>query len=231
MPRNLFTANMKLSDLLFANYNLIFILSRFGIKLGFGEKTVEEVCLKYGVSTSFFLMIANVTTFENYYPEINEIQSLNVEELINYLHASHIYYREDKIKSIEKQLNNLYEDNKDYKIIFNRFFSEYKNEVINHFDYEEDIVFPYIKDLMHNKISVNYNINRFEKNHSNIEDKLDDLINILIKYLPVEGNDKKREEILFTVFLFSKDLYKHNLIEEKILIPWVKQIEEKYEQQ
>ncbi|MDR2085384.1 MAG: hemerythrin domain-containing protein [Bacteroidales bacterium] len=221
---------MKLSEMLFDNYNLIFVLSRFGIKLGFGEKTVEEVCKKYGISTSLFLMVTNVTTFDNYYPDNDEINSLNLEELINYLHASHTYYREDRIKAIEEKLNDLYLDNNDYKTIIGRFFSEYKNEVINHFDYEENIVFPYIKDLMHDKISVNYNINQFEKNHSNIEDKLDDLINILIKYIP-EEDDRKREDALFTIFIFAKDLNKHSLIENKILIPWVKQIETEHGQQ
>jgi len=231
MRSSLFTAKMKLSDMLFANYNLIFILSRFGIKLGFGEKTVEEVCAKHGVSTSLFLMISNVNTFDNYYPNNDELKSLNLKELISYLHASHVYYQEDRLQAIEENLDALYADNKDYKIIIGRFFSEYKNEVINHFNYEEKVVFPYINDLMNDKSSANYNIDQFEKNHSNIEDKLDDLINILIKYLPESGNDNKRADVLFTIFLFAKDLTKHSLIENKILTPWVKQIETGNERQ
>ena len=232
MSDKLFTAKMKLSDLLFANYNLILLLSRFGIKLGFGEKSVEDVCKQYAISTPLFLMIANVSTYEDYFPDEKEITSLNVNELINYLHSSHVYYLENKIDEIETQLKNLYPTNENgYGDMINRFFSEYKQEVSSHFDYEENVVFPYVKDLLEQKSIVNYHINQFEKNHSNIEDKLTDLINILIKYLPENTQNEDRETVLFTIFLLTKDLNRHTLIENKILVPCVKFIEEKYEQQ
>jgi regulator of cell morphogenesis and NO signaling len=222
---------MKLSDLLFADYNLVLTLSRFGIKLGFGEKNVEEVCQKHNVSAPLFLMVANVSAHNEYFPNNNEIASLDVNELINYLQASHTYYLEDKITSIETQLNGLFSESKEgYGEIINRFFSEYKNEVVNHFNYEENTVFPYVRNLLAQKTSVNYHINQFEKNHSNIEDKLTDLINILIKHLPESDKNRDRENVFFTVFLFARDLNKHTLIENKILIPCVQLIEDKYEQ-
>ncbi|MDR1180503.1 MAG: hemerythrin domain-containing protein [Bacteroidales bacterium] len=231
MKHGLFTAKMKLSDLLFADYNLILVLSRFGIKLGFGEKSVEEVCNKYHISSPLFLVVVNVSTYSEYFPDESEIVLLNVNELIDYLHASHIYYLEDKISSIEKQLKELYsKDEKRYGEMIERFFSEYKNEVVNHFSYEENTVFPYIRNLLKQNTKVNYHINQFEKNHSNIEDKLTDLINILIKYLPENERNKEKENALFNIFLFTKDLSKHILIENKVLVPCVKLIEEKYEQ-
>jgi regulator of cell morphogenesis and NO signaling len=231
MKYALFNAKMKLSDLLFANYNLLLVLSRFGIKLGFGEKSVEEVCNKYNISSPLFLVVANVSTYSEYSPDESEIVLLNVNELLDYLHASHIYYLEDKISSIEKQLKELYsKDEKRYGEMIERFFSEYKNEVVNHFSYEENTVFPYIRGLLKQNTKINYHINQFEKNHSNIEDKLTDLINILIKYLPENERNKEKENVLFNIFLFTKDLNKHILIENKVLIPCVKLIEEKYEQ-
>ncbi|MDR0605558.1 MAG: hemerythrin domain-containing protein [Bacteroidales bacterium] len=232
MKHNLFTTKMKLSDLLFTDYNLILILSRFGIKLGFGEKSVEEVCQKYHISPHLFLVVANVTTYNEYFPDEGEIISLNVNELIDYLQASHTYYLEDKIFSIENQLNSLYSKKEErYGEMIGQFFSEYKNEVVNHFAYEENTVFPYVRDLLKQNTHVNYHINQFEKNHSNIEDKLTDLINILIKYLPENDRNKERENVLFNIFLFAKDLNKHILIENKVLVPCVKLIEEQYEQQ
>lgn len=227
----MFTANMKLADLLFANYNLIYILSRFGIKLGFGEKTVEEICRKYGISPSLLLMVANVSTFNDYIPEKEDINELNVEELIDYLHASHTYYLEDRMKNIEMELSGLYVDNPSYADMLERFFSEYKNEVINHFEYEEKTVFPYVKDLVRKEGTLQYHIDQFEENHSNIEDKLDDLINILMKYLPETRNEKKKEDVLYSIFLFSGELNKHTLIENKVLVPCVKSIEAKHGQQ
>ena len=46
---NLFSTKMKLSDLIDVNYNLIGVLSRMGISLSFGEKTVEEACKNYDI--------------------------------------------------------------------------------------------------------------------------------------------------------------------------------------
>ena len=34
----------KMSDLICENYALLQVLSRFGVSLGFGDKSVQEVC-------------------------------------------------------------------------------------------------------------------------------------------------------------------------------------------
>ena len=41
--------NMKMADLVGADYRLLTVIYRLGIKLGFGEKTVEETCRESGV--------------------------------------------------------------------------------------------------------------------------------------------------------------------------------------
>ena len=39
---------MKMADLVGADYRLLTVIYRLGIKLGFGEKTVEETCRESG---------------------------------------------------------------------------------------------------------------------------------------------------------------------------------------
>ncbi|MBR0078710.1 MAG: hemerythrin domain-containing protein, partial [Bacteroidales bacterium] len=114
---------------------------------------------------------------------------------------------------------------KNHKEILQRFFHDYKTEVQNHFLYEEKTVFPYIEALRNGESGDGYSINQFEENHSNIEDKLNDLTNIFIKYLPGNIMPKERVSVLFDIFQLSGDLNKHSLIEEKILIPYVETIE------
>ena len=62
----------------------------------------------------------------------------------------------------------------------NLFFNEYKNEVIRHFDYEEVTVFPYISNMVKGARPGDYEIGVFRENHSNIDDKLNDLKNIIM---------------------------------------------------
>ena len=52
--------NMKMADLLGADYRLLTVIYRLGIKMGFGEKTVEETCRESGVNCDTFLLIARV---------------------------------------------------------------------------------------------------------------------------------------------------------------------------
>ena len=47
----------KMSDLICGNYNLLLVMSRFGLSLGFGDQTVEQVCDQQGVHTGTFLAV------------------------------------------------------------------------------------------------------------------------------------------------------------------------------
>jgi regulator of cell morphogenesis and NO signaling len=228
MEHLLFSGKQKLSDLIHANYKLLLALPRFNIKLGFEDKTVNEVCEQYGISPHLFLMVCNVCTFAAYTPGKKEAKQLEIDGLILYLTRSHQDYRVNRIPVIKEQLNTLAScyNAKEGKSL-KQFFDGYTTEVINHLHYEESTVFPYIYNLQRGIRSGQYNIKQFEKNHSNIEDKLHDLKNIIIKYLPDQGEAELRNSILFNLFWLEEDLNKHTLLEERILIPFVQQLEER----
>ena len=222
----LYTPKMKLADIISSNPSLVLILQRFRIELGFGEKSVAEVCRANGLSEQFFLLICNVYTNDRYLPSMEELQETDMSSLVPYLIASHSYYLDERIPHIERHLDRIAEAcPQNHKEILQRFFHDYKTEVQNHFLYEEKTVFPYIEALRKGESGDGYSINQFEENHSNIEDKLNDLTNIFIKYLPGNIMPKERVSVLFDIFQLSGDLNKHSLIEEKILIPYVETIE------
>jgi len=221
-----FTSKMKMADLVLENYHLISILPRFGIELGFGEKSVEEVCAVYHVSLPFFLMVCNIYTYVDYFPVHENINIEHIEGMLPYLANSHHYYLQERIPHIESHLQKIANacSSKQGAILM-RFFAEYKDEVISHFNYEEEVVFPYIEGLWAGKDASNYAIRQYEETHSNVEEKLEDLINIIIKYLPSNVLPKEKASVLSDIFLLAADLNKHALIEEKILIPYVESIE------
>ena len=57
----LYEADDKMITLISDNYNILQSLGRFGISLGFGDKTVREVCEEQEVDTFTFLAIVNYT--------------------------------------------------------------------------------------------------------------------------------------------------------------------------
>lgn len=226
MQNNYFTENMKLADIITANYSLVLMLPRFNISLGFGEKSVKEICERNGISVHFFLLICNVYTFDNYTPDNTSFTEMDF--LVPYLSASHHYYIQERLPHIEHHLNKI-ADNIDekYGTILKRFFTNYKDEVSDHFSYEEKTVFPYLNKMEQGIINEKYTIKEFSATHSNIEDKLNDLIQIIFKYLPKNTSSVESIELIFDIMQLSNDLKKHQLIEDKILIPYVAHLETK----
>ena len=221
-----FSEKTKMAELVISNPKLMLTLSRFGIELGFGDHNVKEVCEKANVNSTFFLLICNLYSNPDFIPTSDDIDSVDVKTILSYLSVSHRYYVEERIPHIEHHLNRIIEACPErFGNTLQRFFKEYKREVANHFRYEEETVFPYINSLCNNPVEKKFSIHEFESNHSNIEDKLDDLMNILIKYLPADIFPKERIEISLDIMDLSSDLNCHTLVEERVLVPFVESLE------
>jgi regulator of cell morphogenesis and NO signaling len=224
--KNLLTKKMKLADIISFNYNLVVLLPRFGMKLGFGDKSVVEVCSKYKVSVDFFILVCNVYSFDEYIPSKDEVKDMDMSFLVPYLHVSHQHYLHERIPNMEKLLDSIADKAGDkYGTLLKEFFAGYKNEVSEHFEYEEKNVFPYIGALIKRKSRLMYHIKDYKVSHSNIEDKLTDLMQIIVKYLPGNIAQDESIELMFDIMAFSNDLNKHSLIEDKILVPYVELLE------
>lgn len=228
MNHVLFSPKMKLADVLLTNYKLLLVLNRFDIHLGFGEKSVDEICYKQNIPTSLFLLVCNVHTFADYLPKEEDLQSFDTESLTQYLKNSHLYYKQTCLPEISRKLNIVAEKlNEKTAHVLQHFYTDYQAEVLNHFDYEESVAFPYINYLSEGNHTAAYNIAQYEENHSNIDEKLNDLKNIIIKYLPYVDAQEELNALLFDLFELEDDFLKHTLIEDKILVPLVSQLEQK----
>jgi regulator of cell morphogenesis and NO signaling len=215
------------------------VVNRFGISLGFGEKTVKTVCTEQGIDGEFFLTILNAFSNENYFPQ-KTLQTFNVLTIVNYLRKTHSYYIETQVPIIEGQINTLMrrssKRNRTLRLV-KKFFLEYKKELLAHLKREETITFPHIVrvyGLYHSKGSAvpeeilsRYSMKVYEEEHDNVDDKLYDLKNILIKYIHGEFDETVCNAIIFELFRLEKDIKDHTRIEENILRPVVIEMEKK----
>jgi regulator of cell morphogenesis and NO signaling len=228
----IYSSRMKMADLLASDMSLLSILQRLDIKLGFGEATVAEVCREYGISTDLFLIICNIYSFRDYTPQVETLTKDDIKSITTYLRASHRFYTSISFPQLHSSIHMLVKelDEVSRKLI-DKFYDDYDNEVTSHFRYEEETVFPYIEKLTSGELQENsmYNITQFEHNHSNINEKLSDLSNIIIKYLSQETTSKLRFEILGLIHFISNDLQKHSNIEDKLLVPLVSKLEARHE--
>ena len=229
----IYTRRMKLADILARDNNILSILQRLDIKLGFGEATVSDICSRYGISENLFLIICNIYSFRDYAPDVYSLHEEDITKIIDYLRVSHRFYTNVYFPVIHEKIHRLVAelDNMSRRLI-DKFYDDYDCEVSKHFIYEEEIVYPYIDSLLRGCVTekMKYNIKQFECNHSNINEKLNDLKNIITKYLGEDFSSKLRFELLNDIYLVESDLRRHSLIENKLLIPLVEKLEKSHEQ-
>ena len=217
--RVVFSKDMTLVELIDADYTLITILQRMGIELPFGDITIEQLCCKYGISVTLFLMICQIYACADYEPEVKELQACDLQHILRYLRASHHYYLESLLPSIERGVVQVL-DSCDPKqsAILRKFYADYAEEVRAHLRYEESVIFPYVESLMVGDIS-EANMASFMAEHTDVCDKVNDIKSIVIKYLPESCTTTQRCNLLHELYVMRDDLAKHTLIELKLLTP------------
>ncbi|MBR3473280.1 MAG: helix-turn-helix transcriptional regulator [Prevotella sp.] len=227
--QKMYEADDKMISLIADNYNLLESLGRFGINLGFGDKTVKEVCEDQGVDTYTFLAIVNYSI--NGYREFDDNDRMSVPTLIHYLKASHEYFLDYQLPNIRKELKEALDDSDNLARLIMKMYDSYAHEIRTHMKYEEQTVFPYVNTLLSKEVKGDYDIDTFSKHHGQTTQKLRELKNIIIKYLP---SNTQRNNLLTTVLY---DLYKneewlgqHAEVEDYIFIPAIRRLERKLKQ-
>lgn len=96
-------------------------------------------------------------------------------------------------------------------------------EVREHLDYEDEVAFPYFITLLDSNKQNNdqevYSSGEYSEHHTDIELKLKDLKNLLLKYIKIDNDLDLRRKLFMSLYELEFDLYIHSLIEETILIP------------
>jgi regulator of cell morphogenesis and NO signaling len=230
--------DLKMADVIHLNHHLLHVINRFGIQLGFGDNTVEGVCNNHNVNLDFFLEIVNTYHDPTYFP-LGDLQKFPASLLIMYLQKTHQFYLDVKIPEIETAIQSLIDAmdiEETHLHLIKDFFNIYKQELTDHISKEEQRVYPYAMALEHflegrshpaeeSLLKDNYSIHDYEEDHDDVESKLFDLKNIIIKYLPSPFESVHFNSILHELFELEKDLNNHAHIEDLILIPIVERME------
>lgn len=264
------SGQMKMADIVTADQRAMLLMPRFGIDLGVGDKTVKQICQEKGIQMDFFLLMVNVFLHPHFFPG-KKLKNVDVTLLLLYLANAHEYYIREKIPALQTLVKAFLQHlNQPAKGQIAKFFGDYIEEVVEHIEYEEKVVFPYIQTLVSVKGNTQakgpedqadppppfrlqnhamtgvlpgqtgahsepsdedkkairqHGIREFEKRHNDIEEKLSDLKNLLIKYVPPAGDRYLRIRILNELFDLEQDLTDHARLEDKVLIPIVEQLE------
>ena len=225
----MYEASDKMISLIRDNYNLLQSLGSFGISLGFGDKTVKQVCDDQNVDTNTFLAVVNFTI--NGYREMDDVSRLSVPTLLQYLKASHDYFIGFQLPFIRKELADALDVNDNLARLILKLYDEYSRSVTQHMKYEEKTVFPYVESLIAGKPMANYAIDMYSKHHGQESMKLRELKSIIIKYFPGDSlRNNQLSATLYDIYNNEEWLALHAEVEDKIFIPAIKCLEDKSRQ-
>ena len=229
--KHIYIPNDKMADIICDNYSLLQVMSRFGLPLGFGDYTVEEVCHSHQVDCRTFLAVANFIN-KGHSRSSASIEDISVESLMTYLKNAHHYFLDFQLPIIRRKLLEAIDCSMDNEVTFLilTFFDNYVKEVRNHMSYEDTHVFTYVDKLLKGKKSEDYDIHMFVRHHDHIDEKLTELKNSIIKYYPDSRKSYVMNAVLFDIFNCEKDLASHNEVEDYLFVPAVLHLEHEVSQ-
>ena len=222
----LYEADDKMIDLISDNYSMLQGLSAFGIRLGFGDKTVCEVCREQDVDCYTFLMVVNFL-INGYTPKESD-EKISVKTLLGYLQASHRYFIDFQLPSIRTKLEESLQKGDGLATLILRLYDEYAHDIRLHMKYEEKTLFPYVEALLRGEQTSGYNVDIFSKHHSDTKGKFQELKNIIIKYLPHNGlANNQLTATLYDIYNNEEWLLNHSNVEEILFVPAIRLLEQK----
>lgn len=223
--RHRYTPDDKMGSLIADHFELIQVMSRFGIAVGFGDKDIASVCRQHDVDCPTFLIVVNYILSGEISP--SEIKCVSVRSLMQYLRSAHTYFLDYFLPAIRRKLLDGIEfSTSDVSFLIIRFFDEYRNEVRSHMQYEERTVFPHIEALL-NGTPGDFTIGVYSDHHEQVGDKLYELKNLIIKYCPDSADANLLNDALYDIYRCEEELDSHCLIENDILVPAIKLLEER----
>ena len=221
----MYEADDKMISLIRDNYDLLQMLGRFGISLGFGDKTVKEICENNNVDTYTFLAVVNFTI--NGYGDFGADDKLSVPTLLRYLEACHAYFLDFQLPYIRRELQESLDERESLAKLILRFYDEYAHEIRRHMKYEQKTLFPYVESLIEGHPINNYNVDTFSKHHSATDNKLRELKLLIIKYLPLDGlHNNQLTATLHDIYENEAWLRQHAMVEDDIFVPAIRRLEQ-----
>ena len=227
-----YTREDKLFEMICSDYQLLNIISRFGMNLGFGEKSIEEICEENNIDCNTFLAIINFT--KNNGENIWHLNEISLQTLCDYLKQSHSYYLDFLLPTIRRKLIEAIgalPENEVASLIL-KFYDEYCLEVKKHLKTEDKEIFPYVEKLIRGEIipANNYTEDITALHRRPLDQKLSELKKLIIKYFKSDNNNYLINSVLYDIFLLEEDLISHSKLETKLFLEEIKKLENKYKE-
>ena len=214
-----YNADDKMISLISNDYRLLQVLSRFGIPLGFSDKTIREVCEAEGVDCDTFLAVVNFLNGDNENTS-GLINKLSLPSLLHYLKQSHIYFLDFYLPSIRRKLlDGITLKDSDVSFLIIKLFDEYVDGIREHMEEEEKHLFKQVEALINLEKIYACECPVYSHHHEEVGSKLSELKKIIIKYCPPDSSANLLNAALYDIYRCEEELEDHCKIEDMLLLP------------
>ncbi len=212
------TPNKELHELIEQNHRLLLLMDHFDTGFCVADMTIADLCREKGLNAEMFASFCNIYNGDIsklYVPKSKE----DIELIITFLENTHRYYISDMYPAIKFFISELSKINPGNDVrMLEMFFESYFSEVKKHLEYEQEKLFPSIRALCNGDISKEEYQKKSKKlKHTDIEVKLSDLKNLLLKHIKLIDKEGMKRKLLAALLEFQYDLNIHSLIEDEIL--------------
>ncbi|MBQ4008942.1 MAG: helix-turn-helix transcriptional regulator [Muribaculaceae bacterium] len=216
------SSNTKLSQIIIDDPTILSVLSRFGISLGVGDMTIEQICQQKKMNVVFFTTILNTFRDPDFFPE-KILYSFEAHLIVDYLKKTNQTYLQFQLPNIERHLHLLISksdaQNSNLLIIM-KFFSEVKAQLMKRIDDDKYRWFPEILALENSDDNkVESTVMAFDESNDSIEDKINDLISMFVVHLTGDYDINLGQAVLLALDSLKKDIAQNNRIRKRILMP------------
>lgn len=211
----------RMRDIINDNCVLLTVINRFSISLGFGDKTVEAVCDENEVDIDTFLAVINLIGGKSW-----SDHRISLPTLVGFLKQSHQYILNYELPTIKKTLIEGIQrtSTSEIAMFILKFYDSYMQEVRKHMEYEDNVVFSYVNNLINGEVRDKFPLSDFSSRHEHMAGSLDELKELFI-YQYNQQDNALISTALFHIILCGNDLMSHCEIENKLLFPAVAKLE------
>ena len=216
-----YTPTDLMRDLIDDNNLSLMVIGRFGISLGFGDATIQDVCRHNDVDCHTFLAVANFIAGKKH-----DMYKVSLQPLMCYLKHTHSYFLDFILPIIRRKFIEAINcsDTNDVAFLILKFYDDYMAEVRRHMEYENDTIFSYVEKLLSGTVDPDFTIAHYSASHEDMVSKLNELKEIVIRHYHQRDNDLLISA-LYDIINCEHDLMSHCAIEDRLFVPAVRNLE------
>lgn len=222
----------SLASIASENYQLVPILEKYHLDFCCGgKKTLADACNEKGLQVDDIIKELELKGSGNFSGTIH-FTDMNAEQLIRHILVYHHYYTRQTMPVIENHLQKIaakHGDSFPYMKTVLALFSDLKNDMDEHMQKEEIVLFPRIKEIeavtankLQNKMQRNYISNpiaAMEHEHDQAGSLMEQIRILTNDYTAPEQACNTFRLVMHELKAFEEDLHKHVHLENNILFP------------